>query len=242
MGGPRVRVKRIDGSAWRALAAAARVFSRRGAIAGAIAGAITAAIAAAPAVAQYKVIDPQGGITYTDRPQASPGSRVVPLGRSGEELAANAAAYDPQPPLPLALRPLVARFPVTLYSAADCLPCESGRQQLQQRGVPFSERTVSGNDDIDALQRLTGGRTVPTLAVGGQVLRGYQASDWSDTLDLAGYPRQSALPRNYVAPPAAPLTASRPGATATQPDGLSRPEPQPPGAAETPPPATGIRF
>ncbi len=204
---------------------------------------VAMAISAAPAIAQYKVIDPQGGITYTDRPQTSPGSRVIPLGRGGEEPAADIAAPNPQSALPLALRSVAARFPVTLYSAPDCQPCESGRQLLQLRGVPFSERTVSGNDDIDALQRLTGGRTVPTLAVGGQVLRGYQASDWSDTLDLAGYPRQSELPRGYLRPPATPLVAvARPDAAAAPIDRPPRPEPFSAPETSPVPPASGIRF
>lgn len=159
------------------------------------------------AQAQYKVIDAQGGVTYTDRPVAPPGGRVLAIGRDDAGTAAAAPGAPTAAALPLALRQAVARFPVTLYTAADCGPCASGRTLLQQRGVPFIERVVAGNDAIEALQRLTAGRSVPSLAVGGQVLRGYQQADWLAMLDLAGYPRESQLPRSYSQPQALPLVA-----------------------------------
>ena len=73
--------------------------------------------------------------------------------------------------LPIELRQTVARFPVTLYTSTDCSPCESGRRLLQARGVPFVERQVTSGDDAEALNRLTGGRSVPTLTIGSQALR-----------------------------------------------------------------------
>ncbi len=191
--------------------------------------------------AQYKVIDAQGRVTYTDRPVAPEGGRVVTLGR--DDTAAIAPGAAAVAALPLALRQAVARFPVTLYTAADCGPCGSGRTLLQQRGVPFNERLVAGNDAIDALQRLTGGRTVPSLAVGGQVLRGFQPTDWLATLDLAGYPRESLLPRSYAPAPTTPLVA---GSLADGPapavPAAQAPPPEP--LRTEPPPASpsGIRF
>ena len=202
-------------------------------------------LAATPAQAQYKVVGPDGKITYTDRPAAVPGAQVQPLRPSGSSGTSGTAGGNPAPPaaLPAELRPLVARFPVRLYTSADCAPCEAGRKLLQQRGVPFNERSVSSDDDIAALARLTGGRSVPALTIGGQALRGFQEADWQSTLDLAGYPRTSRLPSSYQAPASAPLVTrsavEAPAATA-QPAPSASPADSTPTAL--PAAAGGIRF
>lgn len=193
------------------------------------------ALCAGPALAQYKVVGPDGRITYTDRPVvAPPGGQVQPM------RAAAAAAATARAPLPLELRTVAERFPVTLYTSADCPPCESGRQLLQQRGIPYAERVVSSDDDTAALQRITNGRTVPALMVGGQALRGFLDTDWQATLDLAGYPKESRLPRGWSAGPATPLVARAPAPdpAAAQP---ARLVPSATPDAE-PAPASGIRF
>ena len=135
---------------------------------------------------------------------------------------------------------MAARFPVTLYTSTDCAPCETGRKLLQQRGVPYSERSVSSDDDIAALQRLTSGRSVPTLTVGAQALRGFLEADWQGTLDLAGYPRESRLPKGYPSPAAVPLAARAPVAPVTP---VTPVDAAPVEAAQPNPPApAGIRF
>jgi glutaredoxin len=158
-----------------------------------------------PAWGLYKVVAPDGSITYTDRPPPASAGRV--------ESVRNAASPPPQAvTLPLELREAVRRYPVTLYTAPECGPCDTARQMLQQRGVPYSERRVAGNDDILALEQRLGGRTVPALTIGAQVLRGYAMEEWAGFLDAAGYPRESRLPRGWQPPPVTPLTAERPPA------------------------------
>lgn len=196
-------------------------------------------LASAPAHAQFKVVDADGRVTYTDRPPSpSAGARVTPVRRDGSVAATDAVL------LPLELRQAAQRFPVTLYSAAECAPCESARRLLQSRGVPHSERLISDDADGEALARLTQGRVVPTLTIGAQVMRGYAETDWNATLDLAGYPRESRLPRGYLAPPVTPLVAkasvaapSPAGPVATAP--LPAPV-QPP--SDTDEPGPSIRF
>lgn len=154
--------------------------------------------------AQYKVVGPDGRVTYTDRPVAAePGAQVQALRR-------DAGPATSTPLLPTELRELVARFPVTLFTSSDCPPCDSGRKLLQSRGVPYAERLVSSDDDIATLQRLSGARTVPALTVGSQALRGFQDSDWHGVLDLAGYPKESKLPRGWAPPQPSPLVARTP--------------------------------
>ena len=211
---------------------------------------------AGPAAAQYKVIGPDGSVTYTDRAPADAGAKVQALRRDGSVAATNpanapaagAAANPAAVALPFELRALVARFPVVLYSTnQDCAPCLQARSLLTQRGVPYTERSVSNDDDIGALQRLTGGRSVPALTVGAQALRGFQEQDWQSTLDLAGYPKESRLPRGWPPAPVSPLVALKgPGRPAGETITITGEPPAAAGieAAPSPLPAAsaGIRF
>jgi glutaredoxin len=167
--------------------------------------ALALACLAMPAAAQYKVVGPDGRITYTDRPPSDTSARVTTIGRSGSVIEAS-----PQEALPQELRQAATRYPVTLYSAADCAPCEAGRQLLVQRGVPFTEKRIVSDDDAAALDRVVGARTVPSLTIGSQALRGLSPTDWNAYLDAAGYPRESRLPRGWQAPAATPMVERSP--------------------------------
>lgn len=186
------------------------------------------------ALAQYKVIRPDGSVTYTDRPPIDATNvRITPLGRAVQAVAAPAETG-----LPIDLRQTAQRYPVTLYATADCAPCDTGRRLLQQRGVPYTERRIGTDEDALALERLVGGRTVPALTIGAQQLRGYSETDWVAYLDAAGYPRESKLPRNWPQPTATPLVERGP------PPRVAGPAPAP--RAEEPQvpvlPSTGLRF
>jgi glutaredoxin len=157
--------------------------------------ALWALLACSAAWAQFKVVDAEGRVTYTDRAPAESTSRVLQLGRGGAVVSAPDAA------LPAELRLAVQRYPVVLYTAAECPSCDAGRKLLQSRGVPFAERRVASEDDAAALEKAVGGRTVPSLTIGAQPVRGLSETDWTAYLDVAGYPRESKLPRNYSAPP-----------------------------------------
>jgi glutaredoxin len=191
--------------------------------------ALLALTAAGPTLALFKVVGPDGRVTYTDRPSAEPGGRVSTLGPAAE--AARGGSNDVTL-LPPELREPATRYPVTLYAATDCSPCDDARRMLQQRGVPFSEKRIESNDDALALERLTGGRTVPAATIGAQALRGWNGADWSAFLDAAGYPRESRLPRGWANPPPAPLVARTPPPAepppARLPGGPPRTEPEPP--------------
>ena len=194
----------------------------------------------APAAqAQYKIVAPDGTVTYADRPPpTSSPARVAPIAAPAARAPAS-APVDPNaglPALPLALREPAARFPVTLYAATDCDPCDRGRTLLRQRGIPFRERLASTPADHEAWSRIVGSPDAPTLTVGRQMLRGFAADQWQSTLDLAGYPRDSRLPPNYRAPAPAPLAEPREAAPAAA-------APRAPTPAEPAPPvSSGIRF
>lgn len=189
--------------------------------------------AAMPAMALYKVVGPDGKVTYTDRP---------PTDQPSQAIKSNGAVSSTDA-LPFELRQVATRFPVTLYTASDCSVCDLGRQMLKNRGIPFYEKTVNTSADAQALQRLEGSQQVPVLRVGKQSLQGYSDADWASYLDAAGYPKQSALPRTYQAPAAAPLVqVDAPvanGAVKTPPTRRTAPNPQPTDGSTAPP---GFRF
>lgn len=193
---------------------------------------------AAPAAAQYKVVDPEGRITYTDRPPVSASHKVTPL-RPSVGTASELAQ------LPQALRDPVQRYPVTLYTSSDgCLPCDSARQLLVKRGIPFADKLLQSNEDRRQFESIAGALEVPTLKIGGQVLRGYAPENWHSYLDAAGYPRNSALPAGYQHPNPTPLSA-KPGQPRNAPE-EAPPAPSLPAPAnveaEPEAPAGRIRF
>ncbi len=196
---------------------------------------LLAVLAALPSQAQYKVVGPDGKVTYTDRQPTASEGRVSSLG------ARSVAPTATDSNLPFELRQPVARYPVTLYvSGGNCEPCEASRQLLRQRGVPFTEKQILSAEDSEALERVTGGRDVPALSIGAQTLRGLAASVWGSYLDAAGYPRESRLPVAYQNPPATPLTERR--EAAVRPPAPRASQPGDAAAAPVAPPPGTIRF
>ncbi|HSC64978.1 MAG TPA: glutaredoxin family protein [Caldimonas sp.] len=189
------------------------------------------------AQAQFKVVGADGKVTYTDREPAQPEGKVTALGAKVPVQAA-------EPDLPFDLRQVVSKYPVTLYTTSGaCEPCVQARQFLKQRGIPFSERQAASNEDIEALEKISGGREAPTLTVGPQVLRGFGVDSWAQYLDAAGYPRDSRLPASYQYRPATPIVERREAAVGRSDAAPTPPAAFPRSAAPTSPgPSGGIRF
>jgi glutaredoxin len=145
----------------------------------------------------YKSVDKNGRVTY---------SEVPPLPGSGDKLTGDSASSVA---LPYALQQVVSRYPVTLYTTADCGPCITAKLMLTQRGIPFAERTVSSNEDIAAYKKLNTENNFPLATIAAQQLKGYEETEWTKYLDAAGYPKTSALPRNYRNAEAISLTPKK---------------------------------
>jgi glutaredoxin len=195
---------------------------------------------ASPAHALYKVVGPDGKVSYTDRPPIASNDKISTVKPNGATTAVDNAGTA----LPAALRQVAAKFPVVLYvTTADCEPCNAGRTFLRQRGIPHAERSVTTTEDSEAFKRIAGANDVPTLTIGAQVLRGYSASDWAQYLDAAGYPPNSTLPPGYKHAEATPLVPPR---TVTQAPAARPVATPPPPAAAPVAPATanpsGIKF
>jgi glutaredoxin len=159
-----------------------------------------ALLVASPLQAQtiYRMVDPGGHVTFSDKAAAAAKSATA-LNADGRPTISSAVA------LPFELRLVAIKYPVTLYTSSGCAPCGSGRALLGGRGIPFTEKTVSTNEDAEALQRVSGGGSLPFLTIGGQQIKGFSESEWTQFLNAAGYPQASQLPIGYRNPDPSPL-------------------------------------
>ena len=152
----------------------------------------------------FRTTSPDGRITFSDQVPLDANARThtaiaLPLPSAATDSAA----------LPFALRQVAARYPVTLYTGPSCAPCGLGRVLLSSRGIPFTELTVTTNEDIDALKRLAGAPSLPFLTIGGQHITGFSEVEWVQFLDAAGYPQTSQLPPSYEQAAAKPLVVAQ---------------------------------
>jgi hypothetical protein len=151
--------------------------------------------------AQYKWTDHDGVVSYGDQPSKD-AEHVEHL---GSVLSPAQAASDALARLPFEIRKAAHDFPVVLYARPDCQPCDTGRAFLKSRNVPYTERTVLTREDLDAFRKLGGTDILPSMSVGRQMLRGFEAGAWSESLATAGYPRDVPLPRDWQWAAATPL-------------------------------------
>lgn len=205
--------------------------------------ALLAGLLAAPVFAQgvYPIMGRDGKVTgFSDQPPPTT-TPARPVGNT----TAGASAAGAGAQLPFELRQVSGRYPVTLYTSRDCAPCNSGRNLLNARGIPYSEKTIETPQDGEALKRLSGEASLPFLTIGGQQLKGYSDTEWTQFLNAAGYPKQSALPSNYIRPAATPLVAVRAEGAAAPTTAQSAPASAAPAEIPVTPPAqnpAGIRF
>ncbi len=136
----------------------------------------------------YRWTDESGKVHYTDTQPPASAKNVEKKGSprsGGAEAAAAQQSY--------ALRQAVKNFPVTIYTSKDCGdPCKKGLDYLKKRGVPFTEKVVAKQDELDELIKLAGAPRVPVMVVGVSIQKDYEEQSWSEALDTAGYPKTAA--------------------------------------------------
>ncbi len=198
----------------------------------ALACAALALAASTHAQTVYRIVGPDGKVSFSDQPPPANSKARVTTGASGGGSASTAS-------LPFELKEVVQRYPVTLYTSASCAPCASARNLLVSRGVPFTERTVNSNEDGEALQRISGETTLPFGTIGSQQLKGFSDVEWTQYLDAAAYPKTSVLPATYKLAAPRPLVASKPASEPAKPAPV--PEAAAPAAAPSRSP-NGFQF
>jgi len=142
-------------------------------------------LAGAAFAQQYRWIDDKGGMHYTDTPPPPSAKNAEKKNLKGNSVAEQ-ESYQ--------LTQARSRAPVTLYSHPDCQDvCQTARNVLNRRGVPFTEISVTDKPKLDDLRKVSGGERVPVLLVGGHVERTPTAGAFDSALDAAGYPAAGVL-------------------------------------------------
>lgn len=201
-----------------------------------IATAALGAACGAQAQTIYRIVGADGKVTFSDKPPVTAEQGKI----AGTGVGATGGVSGSA--LPYELRQIANKFPVTLYTAPDCGPCGSGRSLLTGRGVPFSERTVITPEDSASLQRISGDLSLPLLMVGGQKIRGFSDSEWTQYLDAAGYPKTSVLPAGFRNVPASPLVTVQAPTAKPKAEAPAEPAPVAPTPGPTPSNPAGITF
>ena len=161
-----------------------------------MAGILAAMLGSAQAGSLYRWVDQSGNVHYGDMPAA--GAAQI------EEVKITDAPATDDADLPYETRRVKEAFPVTLYVADNCRePCQEARDLLNQRGIPFTEKNLKSNEELDAFRKMSGGDDIPALTIGENWLRRFLAEQWNDELDIAGYPK---------IPPYRPQAATKPSA------------------------------
>ena len=184
----------------------------------------------------YKWIAPNGKVSYSDMPPPESSKQATPL-----SISSGGAGTDN---LPYELAEAVKNNPVVLYTTAPCIPCDQGRSLLKNRGIPFSEKTVSSNDDLLKLRQVSSDGQLPVLTIGRNKQSGFEAGAWNTALSAAAYPGTNKLPKGYLDKPAAPASPVAQSSPASKPETRQTvPEQRPgqilPATGNAPP---GFRF
>ena len=146
----------------------------------------------------FRSVDGNGRTIFSDRVSGGQPPAATPV------METVAPAFEPIV-LPLVLREAMKNYPVVIHTGNDCKPCDSARSMLEQRGIPFEERTISTVSDHNALLNLSGQDQLPFVTIGKQHLIGWEDGEWQRYLDAAGYPKRSVLPISWQPPPPRPL-------------------------------------
>jgi len=152
--------------------------------------------AACAASAQlYRWTDENGRVHVTDTPPPASAKNVRKRALDTAPAAESGASQ------PYAVQLAAKNYPVTLYTAPDCAPCSEARVLLNERGVPFREVSVVGEQESAQLRQAVGSLSVPSLVVGTSTQKGFEQGAYHSMLDVAGYPRTGILPpRSQAAP------------------------------------------
>jgi len=156
----------------------------------------------------YRWVDAEGKVHYGDAPPTD--AKQLETKKLTDEVTQN---QD----LPYEARRAQQHFPVTLYVADNCTEaCDKARSLLNNRGIPYSEKSLKTREEIEAFKKLSGIDSTPTLVVGRNFLKGFQEKNWHSELDIAGYPKTSTYrtPAKPASPAASQPAAAKPAPAA----------------------------
>src|SRR2546425_6117871 len=131
-----------------------------------------ALLVAANAAAQiYRWTDEKGHVVYGNQPPAGAKPDVV-------QDRINSYGGPPEmrqaPPVSAATPPPVAAVPVVLYATSWCPYCAQARAYFAKKGVSYIEHDVEKSAAAQAEFKRLGGRGVPLIVHGANVMRGFR--------------------------------------------------------------------
>lgn len=130
----------------------------------------------------YRWVDKDGKVQYSDVPPVQ--------GEVEQKKLVNNKVDTSEPPYET--QQAAKASPVTLYVSNDCKTlCDNARNFLKKRKIPFAEKSLNTNEEIEAFIKQTKQKDpgVPSLTVGSKFLDGFETSNWNSALDVAGYPK-----------------------------------------------------
>ncbi|MCZ6718945.1 MAG: glutaredoxin family protein [Gammaproteobacteria bacterium] len=140
------------------------------------------------AVKVYECVDEEG--THSFRDYCPPGS--TPVGEKKLSTGQHPAGQDGG--TRSSVDELAEKYPITLYGIPECDACDLVRNFLNQREIPFTEKNVA--DDVDVqleLEEKIGSLSVPAITIGeDKVLMGYHPTRLKEEFDAIGYPDATA--------------------------------------------------
>ena len=75
---------------------------------------------------------------------------------------------------------------IKIYTTPTCPYCTQAKQFLAQRKVPYKEFNVMEDDKaLEEMVKLSGGRSVPVIACGSDVLIGFSRSRLEQIIECA---------------------------------------------------------
>ncbi len=154
-------------------------------------------LAAAQVQQVYRYIDIDGRVVYSDKPPP-PNAKDAQAKRIGSN---SIETSD----LSFATAQAQERYPVTLYSFACGVVCDTAQGVLNKRGVPHTVIDVSVGDGAERLKRVSGGLDAPTIQVGDQYATGFNEGKWQAMLNDAGYPKTPPPRTTPVGRPPVPI-------------------------------------
>ena len=129
----------------------------------------------------YKWVDSQGRVSYHDQP---------PPEGAGYRVEQKVLGEHKKPRDDDALSKTVEKYPVVLYSVPVCGSCDLARLYLEKRKVPFTEKNLENNAELQqTLKKKIGSLSAPVITVGEKVMKGYVESILEGELDETGYPK-----------------------------------------------------
>lgn len=155
----------------------------------------------------FRWVDSEGKVHYGDRPAAD----AVKV----ETKKITTPDIQDADILPFKTRQAQQNFPVTLYVSERCGEhCMQARTFLNKRAIPFTETVLTSKEENDEFRKISGSNVVPTVQIGKTFIKGFEATQWGNELDYAGYPKTA----YYGARPIQPKPRQEPAESPAPPE------------------------